>query len=341
MQVQLCKVRHDGSHFVATPYIRSNKKTVFRDTSKTELSIYFDELFSESAKKGLKSQEQRDYIIDRIQEKFGEQEYLAEAVYKLYIKKMHALHERIKRFYDIAYLNKWTHFVTFTYDDKKHDENSFEEKLKKALQNLHTRRNWLYAGVFERSPEEDRKHFHGLFYIPDMVGIIEEKWDYSFKTYKMQLTHSNTYFLERFGRNDFEELSQDEVLYGNTLYYITKYILKQNQKIVYSRGLIAPKYCFIAEGDVCSEITEKGLQYVLYDDFDIHNTNIEYVYPLVDGVDLKNPSYLSKELSNENKEKVSSLVKNMMKKLGYDKKQNDYSEGLKKWFYLRFGEELK
>ena len=87
---------------------------------------------------------------------------------------------------------------------------------------MHTRRNWLYAGVFERSPEEERNRFHGLFNIPDMIGEIEEKQYYSFKIHKMQTTHSNTYFLERFGRNDFEELSQDELKYGNTLNQITK-----------------------------------------------------------------------------------------------------------------------
>ena len=58
--------------------------------------------------------------------------------------------------------------------------------------------------------------------IPDVVGDIVEKQDYFFKIHQMQITHSNTFFLERFGRNDFEELSQYELKYGNTLNQITK-----------------------------------------------------------------------------------------------------------------------
>ena len=340
--VELCKVKHDGSHFVATPYIRSRKKNDLRDTTKTELSVYFDEMFTESAQKGLKSVEQREYIIEKIQDKFGTDTDYVDTVYNLYIKKMRALHERIKRFYDIAFLNKWTHFVTITYDDKKHDEETFETTLKKTFQNLHTRKGWNYAGVFERSPEEERKHFHGLFNIPEMVGTIEERKDYSFKKHDIQITYSNTYFFKRFGRNDFDELSEDELKYGNTLNYITKYIIKQNQKVVYSRGLTAPKYCFIAEADISAEIKEKGLQYVLYDDFDFdlcNARNIEIISPIFDG-NLKYPSYLPKELINGSKEEVSYLAINMMKKLRKKTPCRKYEESIKKWYFLRFGEEL-
>lgn len=55
--------------------------------------------------------------------------------------------------------------MTITYDDSKHDEETFRSKLKKCLSNFHSRYCWRYMGVFERSPS-GRLHFHGLFWIP-------------------------------------------------------------------------------------------------------------------------------------------------------------------------------
>ena len=51
-------------------------------------------------------------------------------------------------------------------DDKLHTEQSFKKKLKIALQNFSSRRGWKYMGVWERAPETNRLHFHGLFKIP-------------------------------------------------------------------------------------------------------------------------------------------------------------------------------
>ncbi len=39
-----------------------------------------------------------------------------------------------------------------------------------------------------------------------MTGEIIATKDYATRTHKMQLTHQNTFFLERFGRNDFKEI---------------------------------------------------------------------------------------------------------------------------------------
>lgn len=94
-------------------------------------------------------------------------------------------------------------------------------------------------GVFERAPETGRLHFHALLYVPDgeMIGTITEKQDYSTKQHKMQTTHENDFFAERFGRNDFAELSAGELQHGNTIGYILKYIGKTGEKITYSRGI--------------------------------------------------------------------------------------------------------
>ena len=95
-----------------------------------------------------------------------------------------------------AYLAGINYFCTFTYDDKKHTEDSFRKGLQTFFRNLCYRKGWKYMGVWERSPENKRLHFHGLFAIPEnaMVGMLFEKTDYSFKTRRKQTTVQNTYF---------------------------------------------------------------------------------------------------------------------------------------------------
>ena len=165
-------------------------------------------------------------------------------------------------------MNRWTHFVTITYSDEKHTETEFRAKLRKCLSNLHTRHKWRYMGVFERAPETGRLHFHALVYVPEneMIGTITEKQDYSTKQHKMQTTHENDFFLLRFGRNDFEEISLVELKHGNAVSYLLKYIEKTGEKITYSRGIPAELHTTIDNDDIASKIRNFVLKYVLFDD---------------------------------------------------------------------------
>ncbi len=65
-------------------------------------------------------------------------------------------------------------------------------------------------GVWARSPEKQRLHFHGLFHIlkGKMIGELITKQDFSFKVHKRQSVEMNSYFLEQFGRNDFQEVDK-------------------------------------------------------------------------------------------------------------------------------------
>lgn len=137
-----------------------------------------------------------------------------------------------------ANLQEFNYFVTFTYDGKLHTEDSFRKGLKNCLRHLVERKQWKYIGVWERSPEKQRLHFHGIFYIPEgtMPGMLLDVNDYNFNTHNRQITHQNTYFNERFGRSDFE-LIDDMDKMGDALAYIMKYIEKSGEKIVYSKGL--------------------------------------------------------------------------------------------------------
>ena len=95
-------------------------------------------------------------------------------------------------------------------------------------------KGWKHIGVWERGGETGRLHFHGIFYIPQggMVGEIVETTDYNTKDHRMQTAHQNTYFLERYGRNDFQPLGSPEEV-QHSLGYLMKYIEKSGEKLIY------------------------------------------------------------------------------------------------------------
>ena len=165
-------------------------------------------------------------------------------------------------------LQTFNYFVTFTFNGKLHTEESFRKGLKKTLANFASRKGWKYVGVWERSPEKQRLHFHGLFYIPEgtMPGLLLEKSDYSFKSHRRQITVQNTYFNERFGRSDFEKID-DYTMLGNSVAYLMKYLEKTGEKIVYSKGL--PQYFIsdIMEDDIVTTIGLEDKKLLLFDDF--------------------------------------------------------------------------
>lgn len=179
------------------------------------------------------------------------------------------LKERVKRFRQKAFNNKWNYFVTLTYDDSIHDEESFKTKIKKKLSNLHTRNGWLYMGVFERS-SVGRLHFHGLFYVPDgeMIGSLDEVSDYSTEHHKRQTRIENTVFKKQFGINDFKSLGKEDLTKGNVLNYILKYIGKTGEPIFYSRGIKTFIYIKLNDPNdfVLKFVNYIATRYVLFDD---------------------------------------------------------------------------
>ena len=183
-------------------------------------------------------------------------------------KKQRNVFARKKRFRRKGNLNRWTYFVTITYDDNKQSEETFRKKLRKCLSNLHTRRGWRYMGVFEEAPETGRLHFHGLIYVPDgqMIGQIAEKQDYSKRLGKIQTTHENDFFFNAFGKNDFEELDMNELKHGQTLNYILKYIEKTGERIVYSRGIPTQVCKELPQTEIVCKMQEFMTKFVLFDD---------------------------------------------------------------------------
>ena len=167
-----------------------------------------------------------------------------------------------------ANLQEFTHFVTFTYSDALHTEQSFKKSLGTCLRHYADRKGWKCMGVWERSPEKQRLHFHGIFFIPEgtMPGQMMDVNDFNFKSKKRKITHQNTYFNEHFGRSDFEKIENDYDL-QYAMNYLIKYIEKSGERIVYYGDL--PQYFVsdVMEDDIICPYGEDGRKFILADSF--------------------------------------------------------------------------
>ena len=93
---------------------------------------------------------------------------------------------------------------TVTFDEKLHDEESFRKTLSRCLQHFSSRKGWRYIGVWERSPEKKRLHFHGIFHIPEgtLPGNNVEVRDYDTRAKEMRITLQNDVFGKKFGHKN-------------------------------------------------------------------------------------------------------------------------------------------
>lgn len=234
-----------------------------RRMTKKEL---FNELYQEAL--SLKRRERREKLIAAMRPYFNNDNAAKTFVDSNLERKRRNLIMRRIRMTRKANLQTFNFFVTLTYNGELHTEETFKKKLKNTLAHFSSRKGWRYIGVWERSPEKKRLHFHGIFYIPDgtMPGLLFEKSDFNFKSHCRQITVQNTYFNENFGRSDFEKIEDNNRL-GDALAYIMKYIEKSGEKIVYSRGL--PQYFIsdIIEDDVVTTIGLEDKKLLLFDDF--------------------------------------------------------------------------
>lgn len=226
----------------------------------------FEQLYKELL--FVKYRERKDKIIEAMMPYFENEESAVEYVERNLERKRRNLIVRRIRLTRKANLQNFNFFVTFTYDSAIHTEKSFKKKLKSTLGHFSSRKKWKYIGVWERSPEKQRLHFHGIFSIPEntMPGKMEELNSYSFSAHKRQITHQNSYFAREFGRNDFKAIEGDGDIY-NAMAYIMKYIEKSGEKIVYSRGL--PQF-FISDIMTKDVICKMGLEeskLLLFDNF--------------------------------------------------------------------------
>ena len=225
----------DAADYTETADTLSEKPTKNRLMTKKEL---FEELYARY--QNLPRYKRKAAILKRMRPYFPDAEAARLNVETNTWRKTRNLIARRVRMVRKINLQTFNFFVTFTYNSELHTEESFRKKLKNCLSHFCTRKGWKYVGVWERSPEKKRLHFHGIFYIPEgtMPGMMLEVTDYNFKARRRVVTHQNSYFNEEFGRSDFEPLDVRSL--GSAIAYIVKYLEKTGEKIVYSKGL--PQY---------------------------------------------------------------------------------------------------
>ena len=81
----------------------------------------------------------------------------------------------------------------------------------------------------------------------------------------MQTTYQNKYFLEKFGRNDFEVINEFTI--SQSIGYLMKYLGKTEERIVYSKGLPTYFISDILDCDVVCTIGIEDRKLLLFDDF--------------------------------------------------------------------------
>ena len=277
----LCRVVHDGTHFIASapgrrPFAgvkRRPKKPhelAFRDLYRgTKVGSFQDTAEGRKYVSGMSKREQKSYIIETLRDTFGDIEDWHQFVDEEFEREHRNYCARRKRFERKAFWNHWNYFVTFTYDGEKIEEDVFKRRLRKALCNLHTRRDWTYMGCWERAPETGRLHFHGFCHVPEgqLVGVIREEEYYDMRSHRLKLAHINDWFEKRFGRNDFCPLTDDDIRRGTSLGYILKYLEKTGERIVYSRGIASEEIADICTDQCACEFFKFVKKWVLFDDW--------------------------------------------------------------------------
>jgi hypothetical protein len=241
------KVYSDGGHYIAIPsenfpsHKRKQRKPIQTKMRMDEKPIptpkdRFETAYKESQK--LPKKERKAYITEKLKDEFETAEKATEFVENNIKRKETNTIKRRIRLWRKVNLQRWNYFVTFTYADDKHTEESFNKMLRNTLKHLVNRKGWKYIGVFERSPDKERLHFHGIFYIPEnaMIGELTEVSDYSTKTHRMQTTFQNSHFLKYFGRNDFKKIVCREEI-SQSVKYLLKYIEKSGERIIYGGKL--------------------------------------------------------------------------------------------------------
>ena len=273
MPFRAAKISFDGSHYVATPkenFPQGHKRrrlTHPLSEQETEQMEQFEAAYKESQQ--LPKKERKAYMRKAMEEVIPDKKQR-----KAYVernnerKQTNAIRRRVRLSKKVNLQRDWNFFCTFTFSDKLHTEESFRKSLRNTLKHLVNRKGWKHIGVWERGNETNRLHFHGIFYIPPggMVGELTETRDYSTKDHCMQTAHQNTYFLERYGRNDFQALGSPMEI-QHSLGYLMKYIEKSGERLIYGGKLPTYFVSDIMDEDILCPCGIDDRKAVLADDF--------------------------------------------------------------------------
>ena len=272
MPYRAAKISFDGGHYIATPKENfpqghKRRRAAIPPTPKElEQKEQFEAAYKESQK--LPRKERKAYMRKAMEDVIPDKEQRKEYVERNNERKKTNAIRRKVRLLKKAYLQGWSFFCTFTFSDELHTEESFRTSLRNTFKHLVARKGWKHIGVWERGGENGRLHFHGIFYIPPggMVGEIVETKDYSTKDHRMQTAHENTYFLERYGRNDFQALGSPMEV-QHSLGYLMKYIEKSGERLIYGGNLPTYFVSDVMDEDVICPYGIDDRKAILADDF--------------------------------------------------------------------------
>lgn len=273
MSYRAAKISFDGSHYIATPkenFPQGHKRrraTISPTPKEVEQKEQFEAAYKESQK--LPRKERKAYMRKAMEEAIPDKEQRKEYVERNNERKTtNKIRRKVRLSKKVNLQRDWNFFCTFTFSDEKHTEESFRKSLRNTLKHLVNRKGWKHIGVWERGGETGRLHFHGIFYIPPdgMVGEIVETTDYSTKDHRMQTAHQNTYFLERYGRNDFQPLGSPEEV-QHSLGYLMKYIEKSGERLIYGGKLPTYFESDVADEDILAPYGIDDRKAILADDF--------------------------------------------------------------------------
>ena len=265
MPYKNCKIYFDGSNYIAIPSenFSHGKKQSKSTTKQTPHKAEFETAYKNS--QALPRKERKGFMKEQLKGCFKTEKETNEFIEKqTERKKTNAIKRRVRLFRKV-HLQEWNYFVTFTYDGKIMNEIEFKKKLMNTLKHLVSRKQWKYIGVWERSPEKQRLHFHGIFYIPEMIGELKAVTDYDTVSHRKQTTFQNTHFLKHFGRNDFKTLMPYDI--DRSVRYILKYIEKSGERLCYGGKLPTYFISSILDDDVLCLYGIADKKLLLFDDF--------------------------------------------------------------------------
>lgn len=273
MSYRAAKISFDGSHYIATPkenFPQGHKRRRAARLLSVE-EIEKKEQFEAAYKEGqqLPRKERKEFMRKAMEEAIPDKERRQEYIERQNErKKVNAIRRKVRLSKKVNLQREWSYFCTFTFSDEKHTEESFRKSLRNTLKHLVNRKGWKHIGVWERGSETGRLHFHGIFYIPSggMVGEIVETKDYNTKDHRMQTAHQNTYFFERYGRNDFQPLGSTEEV-QHSLGYLMKYIEKSGEKLIYGGKLPTYFVSDVIDEDILAPYGIDDRKAILADDF--------------------------------------------------------------------------
>ena len=273
MPYKTAKISFDGSHYIATPkenFPQGHKRqrpSHPLSEQEAEKKEQFEAAYKESQqlpkkeRKAYMRKAMKDVIPDKKQRKAYVERHNER-------KQTNAIRRKARLSKKVNLQRDWNFFCTFTFSDKLHTEETFRKSLRNTFKHLVNRKGWKHIGVWERGNKTDRLHFHGIFYIPPdgMVGELTETRDYSTKDHCMQTAHQNTYFLERYGRNDFQALGSPMEV-QHSLGYLMKYIEKSGEHLIYGGKLPTYFVSDVMDEDILCPCGIDDRKAVLADDF--------------------------------------------------------------------------